>query len=198
MLKVRSSALHPMTNFFILGHIKLQTLERIVTMSVLLCPLVFPRSTCREASESRSKFPSTDACRFISHRRNPWRLAPQGSSLNLATTKFIWNFCSIHLQPLGYGPILPASACCNDNSSPPWAPCSARTERLRLPWRVQPARVSRGCCMPVGSVQLVGLSREDGTLAQGWIAARARKSKRDFCVFWVWRKGFAVLIEIFM
>lgn len=49
MLKVRSSALHPVTNCFILGQIKLQTLERIVPMSVLLCPLVFPPSTFREA-----------------------------------------------------------------------------------------------------------------------------------------------------
>lgn len=43
MLKVRSSALHPVTNCSISGQLKLQTSERIAPMSAL------PQSTFREA-----------------------------------------------------------------------------------------------------------------------------------------------------
>lgn len=43
MLKVRSNALHPMTNSSISGQLKLQTLERIGPMFAL------PHSTFREA-----------------------------------------------------------------------------------------------------------------------------------------------------
>lgn len=79
--------------------------------------------------ENRSKFPYTGTCHFISHSRIPWRLVPQGNNLNLATTKFLLNFYSVHMQPLGYHLILPASAWCNNGSSPPLAPCSGQTER---------------------------------------------------------------------
>lgn len=51
MLKVRSNALHPMTNCSILGQLKLQTLERIAPMSAL------PHSTFRRLSGEQKQVP---------------------------------------------------------------------------------------------------------------------------------------------